>query len=200
MVTVISFYTKDWRYSEYASKMRKDCDLLQIDNVIEELPSTGSYLKNTCLKPRFILDKLKQLKSPVLWVDVDAKIMKRPDIFCIDDFDKRYDFAAKKMSEQRTRTWHVGTIYCNYTHAMIQFLEEWIKNTGEISDESALEFTWQNNKELLRTTDIPNEYFFIQRLGFGVPQDTVIMHRISSGESKKREMPNAIKRAKEGIY
>ncbi len=182
---------------------------------IDELKSTGSYLRNTCLKPKFILDCLKQIESPVLWVDVDASLLGKPETPIkknyIDVFDwyeiksveflgELPDFAARPMSPDRDRTWHVGTMWFNYTPAMIEFLEKWIANTGNLSDESALEKTWQDDGWMLDTLDLPKEYFYIERKGQPVPSGTVIMHRISDSEMKKREMPIARKKREAGEW
>lgn len=195
--TVISFYTKDWYYEHYSKELKEDCKRLGLNFKIEELPSTGSYLKNCCLKPQYILDKLLETKAPVLWVDVDGKILKKPIFF--DALEKDVDFAARKMSRYRKRTWHVGTMWFNYTPAMIAFLESWILNTGGISDESGLEKAWRLNKLSLITSDIPEEYFIIEPKSKMIPQNTVIFHRISEGAAKKRELPQAIIKAKRGI-
>jgi len=194
MTTLISFYTKDWKYPQHAQRLCGECEQLGVPCVIEELPTTGSYLKNTCLKPQFILDKLEELKSPVLWVDVDASLFKYP---CFED---RVDFAARRMAETRKRTWHVGTMWFDYTVHMIAFLKRWIENTGELSDESALERTWQELGDTLVTADLPPEYFYIERKGQTPPCDTVIMHRISDGPVKRAEMPVARRKREEGVW
>jgi len=196
-VTLISFYTNDWKYPQHAKRLKTECQLLKINNVIEELSSTGSYLKNTCLKPKFILDKLNEIKAPVLWVDVDGSILKYPSFF--EDLEG-FDFAARLMPDERKRTWHVGTMWFNYTPQMIEFIEHWIDNTGKLSDESALDKTWKDWGYLINDKNIPEEYFYIEQKGKHTPKDTVILHRISSGEVKKKELPRAIKIGKEGIY
>lgn len=193
MFTVISFYTNDWEYPNHARNLKDDCVRLGLESCIEELESTGSYLKNTCLKPRFIRDKLLKLKSPVLWVDCDGTILKRPDFFS----GLQFDMAAKRMSPGRKRTWHVGTLWVNYTPAMLGFLERWIDNTGAISDESALEKTWRQHT--IKVIDIPPQYFRIMKRGEQLKGDEVIIHRISDGPAKRRELPRAIKKAKAGI-
>ena len=192
---IISFYTDDWEYPRHAKRLRAECGSLGIDNYIVELPSTGSYLKNTCLKPRFILDCLMKFKEPVLWIDVDASILDYPHLAGILEVD----FAARMMAEDRARTWHVGTMWFNYTQAMVIFLESWIENTGKLSDESALEKTWSDNGWMLTTHSLPPEYFYIIRYRHHmIPEGTIIAHRISSGESKKNELPGAIEYAKNG--
>lgn len=194
MTTLISFYTKDWKYPQHAERLKRECESFGIPYRIDELKSTGSYLRNTCLKPKFILDCLKQLESPVLWVDVDASLLNRPLCYI------KADFAARPMSPERDRTWHVGTMWFNYTPAMIEFLEKWIENTGNLSDESALEKTWQDHGFLIETCHLPKEYFYIERKTQPPPSGTVIMHRISDSEMKKRDMVLAKIKRENGVY
>lgn len=194
MTTIISFYTKDWKYPQYAAALKADCERLNVPCRIEELPTTGSYLKNTCMKPQFILGKLSELKSPVLWVDVDASLYETPAC------DYKSDFAARRMPEHRDRTWHVGTMWFNYTPSMISFIERWIENTGNLSDESALDKTWRDIGGTINTADLPPQYFYIEKKGQRIPQGTVIMHRISGGQIKRMEMPIARKKREAGEW
>lgn len=199
MTTLISFYTNDWKYPQHAERLKLECDSIEQPHIIEELPTTGSYLKNTCLKPRFILDKLNELRSPVLWVDVDASIFKKP-VFFLDDGVSVIDFAAKMMVPERKRTWHVGTMWFNYTPPMIKFIESWIENTGNLSDESALEKTWSQVGETIICLDLTPDYFYIEQRGKQPPDDTIIMHRISDSQMKKREMPIAAQKRQRGEW
>lgn len=194
MTTLISFYTNDWKYPQHAKRLAVECENIGLYYVIEELPSTNSYLKNTCLKPQFILDKLLELKSSVLWVDVDGSVLKKPHMTYFADF------AACPMNPDRKRTWHVGTMWFNYTPAMITFIKEWIRNTGNLSDESALEKTWQKHGYRLSTVELSKEYFQIEQRGKQPPSDTIIMHRISNGDVKRSEMPIARRKREEGVW
>lgn len=194
MTTLISFYTPDWKYPHHAERLKRECEALGVPYKIEELKSTGSYLRNTCLKPQYILDCLKELKSPVLWVDVDASLLRR-EMFYI-----QADFAARPMSPDRDRTWHVGTMWFNYTPAMIEFLEKWIENTGNLSDESALEKTWQDHGFLIETCHLPPEFFYIERKARKPSEGTIIMHRISDSAMKRREMGLAKLKRELGVY
>lgn len=181
---IVSFYTNDWQYPEHATRLREECAFLGLECKIEERQSTGEYLQNTCMKPFFIRDCLK-LGRPILWIDVDGSIYQRPDYFLGNE--ENYDFQAKKMGPHRRRTWHVGTMWFNPTDIMKEFVEEWCKNSGACSDESALEATFRSKDWGLRTRDIPPEYFKLLLNKGRAAQNDVICHRISTGESKRRQ-------------
>jgi len=190
--TVISFYTMSWQYPHYAKKMRHDCDRYDIDHHIVELKDTGSWINNTAIKPRFILDTLKELKRRVLWIDVDGTLYKIPELFN-SEFD--YDFAAKrKVGAHTDRFWHVGTLYFDYNERTLDFLEAWceLNDSMEGSDELALNELWKANNNSykdLNYFELPPEYFQMLRADQPDPfNGTVIAHRASTGSNKKQFM------------
>ena len=182
---IISFYTKDWLYLQHAQRLQKECKALGLNHLIVEKPSRNSYLKNTCIKPEFILECF-ELKRPLLWIDVDASIYKKPDFFLEDGFD----FQAKKITNpQRTRVWHVGTMYFNPSAKMEEFMKDWIAAL-RVTDEQALEQTWRSWKDKIISRDIPQAYFEIEPSK--PSKDCVIYHRLSKGSSKDREYQIAL--------
>lgn len=183
--TVISFYTPNWKYPEYAKKLQEKCEFLGLQHHILGITDQGDYLKNCCYKPKFIYESLKSLKTDVLWIDVDGDILKLPDLFLEEKFNS-IDFAAKKMNKNRSRTWHVGTMWFNYTEAMLFFLEKWIELTGDLSDESSLEQAWKLYGSSIVTYDLPQEYFIIPKWHGNQNKNAVVIHTISDGESKNK--------------
>lgn len=186
--TIISYFTKDWKYEMYSKQMIQSCKQLNLDYHIVHRKSQNGYLKNCRMKPYFILESLKELKRPVLWIDVDGDILKPPEFFKGLDVD----FAAKKMREGRKRTWHVGTMWFNYNEKVLEFIDKWIYYTeNSCSDEEGLDRFWNVHSESIKTVDIPPEYFFIKRREHKpIPKNTVIFHRISNGEDKRRTKKN----------
>jgi hypothetical protein len=182
MPTIISFFTQDWEYPNHAKRLIKECKMLNLDFLIKERESAGGYLQNTCMKPFFILECLKELKRPVLWVDIDASIYHRPIIF--ENLSK--DMAARPKAPQIARKWHVGTLWFNYTPKAINFLEKWCQLSNELSDEYALQKLWETNPDI-DYLELPSEYHFILLKNMNPNHKTVIAHRISSGGSKKEQ-------------
>lgn len=182
MPLIVSFYTRDWQYPEHGARLAGECDALGLDHRIVERPSAGGYLENTCQKPTFIRECL-ELGRPILWIDVDGTIRSRPDYFA----EPGWDFQAKLMPPCRPRTWHVGTMYWAPTPAAIAFVDEWIKRTGDMSDESSLEQTWRVMGSTLKARDIPPTYFEIPIPSRPMTSECVIFHRLSEGQSKRQQ-------------
>ncbi len=196
--TIISFYTNDWEYPQHAARLKQECIELGLEYIIQELPSTG-YLQNCQKKPCFIRETIQKLKCPVLWVDVDASIYKLPEYFVGLDADASF----KSLILQRDRSWHVGTMWFNYTENTIDMLNLWcirvesynshVKLTGDHSDESAINELYSSGLINAKIVDMPKEYFYVDEIT-GFKDDAVIFHRISHSESK------AIQAKQIGVY
>lgn len=182
---IISFYTNTWEYPKYAELMKKSCERLKLEYHIKEMPDTKNWLNNTRIKPKFILDSLKELKKPVLWIDVDGTLRKRPDLLkgC------KYDFAARPKPKGQSRIWHVGTMFFNYTDKCLNFFDAWLNEIEQTrgSDELCLDRVWKRDasKFGLKTMKLPSEYFEMLKNINQVPSsNTVICHRASLCENK----------------
>jgi hypothetical protein len=182
-LTVISFFTPDWKYPEYAKSLEQDCERLGLTHHIESVPSLGAYTKNCNIKPDFIRSQLQHLKSPVLWMDVDGSILKCPDILLEKNL-QNYDIAGNRPSNNKERI-HVGSIWFNYTKATLGFLDSWCETVHHSIDDAALNGVWNIFKNNLAMLELPPEYFFIhKRSKDPIPPDTVILHRLSASDLK----------------
>lgn len=171
---VISFYTANWKYSEHAARLKAECEELGLEYLIEERPDRGDYLANCRQKPAFIAECLEKLKRPVLWIDVDGSIYKRPELF--ENIDA--DFAAFPK-EQGDRRWYVCTLY--FGPGALSFVQAWAAMCKDWSDESALHDLWLTKPEI-KTFVLPQSYSCME----GCDCDgAVIRHRLSKSEQKK---------------
>lgn len=187
-LTVISFYTNNWEYPAYAEKLRQQCDKFNLKHHIQLLPDTGDWLKNTKLKPQFILDAILQVKGPVLWIDVDGSLL-APPTFILDRMHTM-DFMVKLKPNGHKRKFHVGTMFFNNTESSIYFLKDWISECEKsyASDELHLDNLWKRfgDEYTMKWCDIPKEYFVMLKNNTDKPPyDTVICHRESNGTSKR---------------
>lgn len=126
--TLISFYTNDWKYKKYADAMIQDCILFNIPYVIQEQNSLGSYHKNCVLKPKYILEKLNQLKSPVLWTDIDNKINQKPILTNFKNVAvPKCPSSIWPGADRKRKVWFpIHILYFEYSEFSLQFLKNWI--------------------------------------------------------------------------
>lgn len=188
---IVSFYTNDWEYPDYAARLKKDCETLNLECHIVERPTTGDYIRNTSIKPFFIRDTLEEFKRHILWIDCDGSLYQLPRELKYSQI-KEYDFAARVYSGPVPRAWHVGTLWFNYNDNVKKFVNDWCERSELGTDENSFEQAWKVNQHLLTVYKLPPEYFIILNKQIPVPgPDTVVAHRLSKSPDKlKRKYAN----------
>jgi hypothetical protein len=78
---VISFFIRNGKYPEMAQRLGASCQRLGLSHWAPELSDQGDWKKSTNFKPRFILSTMFELRSPLLWVDIDTEILRLPSLF-----------------------------------------------------------------------------------------------------------------------
>lgn len=119
---LISYYTGDQYYERCSNNLKQLCEDLSIPIVIENIQSLGSYWKNTLQKPSFIIKKMEELKSDVIWIDVDTKINQYPE--CFKSWDTDIILATHTGNLHGIKASPIGI---KYNEASIGFLKEWEK-------------------------------------------------------------------------
>jgi len=71
----ISYHTGSEYYSKCAGRLVSQIESLGGNIIMERLEDSGYYWKNTLKKPEFILNKLKELKKAVIWIDADTDLL-----------------------------------------------------------------------------------------------------------------------------
>lgn len=139
--TIISYFTRNTFYEKDAEQLRLSCEKAGLDHQIDGIDSFGKWHEHVCYKPHFILQKLNELKRPLLWVDADAEVVQKPPPLPECDLSLRvFDhFPADHPSYL-----FAATIYCSYTPQTLALIETWgrlcqegmEKNPGlEVSDQ-----------------------------------------------------------------
>jgi hypothetical protein len=124
---IISFYTVNTPYEQEVQNLIRSCSQFNLENVIEGRPSVGSWAENCAVKPFYILEKLRELQRPILWVDADAVFLKEPSFEFLQSCDlsvRIYDFISWRDPSKVLS----GTIYINYSPAALKLVERWAKN------------------------------------------------------------------------
>jgi len=76
------------------------------------------YEKINLYKPTYILNKLKELKESMVWIDADTKVNSHIKEFEIDNYDIIFVNRKDKIP-------YAGCIYFNNTEESITFLKKW---------------------------------------------------------------------------
>lgn len=126
--TVISFYTPQSFYHWHVHDWLASFARFQIPCFIEPIESKGSWEANCAHKPFFILDKLNQLQIPLLWVDVDAVMVRAPSLEGL--FSHNFSvFSDETLPWDHPSKIRSGAIYIKPSSEATDLLQKWIGET-----------------------------------------------------------------------
>jgi hypothetical protein len=143
---VVAFYTKDTKYEEEAEIWKesfKSCNTL-----LFPIKNEGSWELNCGKKSSVLLEALHSLNEPILYVDIDARLMRdleeipEPELpgFCFLNKNKVKNYGRELAS---------GTIYFPQTVASFKILIEWTalqKRFPTVWDQKTLQDVVESNK------------------------------------------------------
>ena len=129
---VISYYTdvdllKSTYYRDNYLRLKDELEKHNILYSIDNLISKNDYMENCLRKPRFILEKIQQLNTPVLWMDIDCHIQEFPHDF----IDNEYDICVS-VRERRQNGEIIPEscfIYFNNTPSSISFIKDFVNHS-----------------------------------------------------------------------
>jgi hypothetical protein len=131
MIYVSYYYDRDpttsTYYSRCSDRLKEQLKLFNykndfqyIDFVKEGLNS--SYLKLNMIKPSFLLQKLEEHNSPVIWIDADCIVKQRLHEF--ENIESDIDIAYC-IRHHDNKTPHAAILYFGNTDNAKQFLKDW---------------------------------------------------------------------------
>jgi hypothetical protein len=126
--TVVCFYTPNTGYEKEVEGLIASCKKFDLPYSIDPIPNFGSWEKNCCFKPKYILKKLLDLKRPILWLDADAVIAQKPALFENLEADIALR-VVKDLPDDHPSKMISGTVFVNYTLKAIKAIEDWDKET-----------------------------------------------------------------------
>jgi len=179
--TVVSFYTPDWKYPEYAQSLANDCKRLGLDFAIESKPSTNTYVGNCNLKPYFIRDKLQELKKPILWMDVDGSVLNVPEELKILPVVDIAGYVNKQFLDRI----YVNTILFNYTSNTLAFLDTWCEYVKNYIDDGAFNDALKNYSSKIQLCILPSEQIIVATShNLSISSEICFVNRLSASDLK----------------
>jgi tetratricopeptide (TPR) repeat protein len=163
---VVSFYCGDSYYYEAAETLRQDCARLGLDSDIVELqkrPEEG-WLQICRRKIPFYLQMHRKHDRPILWLDVDSRLMQYPTVLN----GATCDFAAFLRGVRQLRHFDPVAVsrffmpfalFFNATAKMRAFLEFMAKleqeSAASATDDFFLQEAWEKFEEQLSVMVLP---------------------------------------------
>lgn len=158
---------KKLTYKKLIDRMKENLKTKKIEFFHKRIPF-ANYQNNINNKPSFIKDCIVKFKKPVLYIDADMLIHKRPVLIesAIDDTD----FMAYNWSVQKSRKFETsgGLFFFNNTKNSLKLLTLWESelkkksNVGKADDRVlAMVFAKHRAYEWCRCKWFPMSYFYI---------------------------------------
>ena len=141
--TIVAFHTPDEVYRAEAARLKKTLDALGLDYHFFEVTPEKNWVRTTLLKPSWILKARKELKGPLLYIDVDAYVHHDPWPLLSQC---EGDLAAVVYRNGQLNS---ATIWINDTAGARELIAEWndrAANRRE-SDQGELEATGDNGDQ-----------------------------------------------------
>lgn len=190
---IVSYFTKDTFYQLEVQNLIASCEKWGLCHHIEPIASQGSWEKNCCFKPIYLLEKLQQFKKPIFWVDADAVFVKRPQ--WRGGFDA--DLAIRineTLEDKHCSKVNTGSIFVNATLGAVDLLKCWgqecydsLINTEkrlEVWDQIALRDVILRKASSVKIDNLPLEYMAIVDDFGNHKDDAVIVHYQASRRFK----------------
>ncbi len=127
MWMVTSGYTMGSPYFDDAMKMFESCHRHGISSEIMPYKSFGNWRANANYKGNLVLSALKRHPLVnIVWIDADAVILKRPDLFDDMEYDIAVYFAEWPLGSGQKKCSN-GTIFFKNNSRVRAFVAEWAR-------------------------------------------------------------------------
>ncbi len=165
-----------------------------LDILIKPYADLGSRPDNCRQKAIVINEVLTALmagsqRRPILWIDADGNLLRRPTADHLSTLADTADFAACPSRAGLGRRFCTGTLWVNATEAAAQFTVHWANlcQNGDGTDEAQLHIAVEAMGKEVRFAELPVSWGWLPRDG-PPTKETVILHRLSS--QKRRPVGN----------
>lgn len=128
--TVIGYGSPE--YFKYYNELESSLKNLKIDYKLKKVSSFGKHRDISLYRPTFIFKCIREIKSPVLYVDIDSYFIDKPvfpndlkfDIGITKRIDRDGIYQPKDRNGAELSNWNFCTIF-NYTRNTLHFLRVW---------------------------------------------------------------------------
>ena len=128
-VTVVAYHTNDPFYTHEAKRLYASAVRLNINIEITVIDSYGDWIKNTSFKSSFLEKKRKEIRGPILYIDVDA-------IFHRSPLESLVNLECDIAVCHHLKDGHLmsGTLFLQDTPMAMDLMNKWSKSCKERVD------------------------------------------------------------------
>ena len=157
---LITYYTTKTPYAMKVKAIINDFNRLGVEYEVIARPSLGTRVQNQREKIYIINEVMDRLNKPILWIDADARLHKKP-IFFEQVVKDGIDFSAFYRTKGWFKGWKGGIMFFNNTEKskeLLKMLKDIADYNPTHNDESILSTAIKNIKDL-KTRNVPSNYF-----------------------------------------
>lgn len=135
----VSYFTENTLYEKESADLIASFKKFGLEYEVAAVPNLGSWSKNCCYKPAFLLEMLEKHNRPLVWTDVDSVVVKDPVFFdeCYADIALRINDQLSTDDKAKVLT---GTFFINNTPSAKKLLQLWKKECERILEKDAMAF------------------------------------------------------------
>ena len=165
-LVVVSFYCGGDYYREAADQLRQDCERVGLAHDIVEIEAAvaGDWIAACRRKIPFYPEMHRKHQRPILWLDVDSRLARLPDVLhgasCdIAGFVRGFRYLRDFDPVALPRFFAPFALYFNYTPRVTAFLELMAElerqHEGSATDDYFLHEAWLRHQEQLSVLVLP---------------------------------------------
>ncbi|RXF73252.1 hypothetical protein [Hansschlegelia zhihuaiae] len=91
---VVSFFTNDPIYRRHIERLHNGLEEFGLEYELFMIDSLGGWELNCAFKSAFVVEQMMKSGRPVLWLDADSTLEKRPTLL----FEIKEDFAVSRVN------------------------------------------------------------------------------------------------------
>jgi len=183
---IIGFYTVDTPYEQEAEEMKKTLDKFNLSYQLYEVDNQKSWELNCAQKSRILRMALDDFDENILYLDVDARVMRQPPF---EDIEKDIPgYCVWYNPYQRQEQLCSGTIYFPNNYISRRVIEDWIyeqQKDPKQWDQVVLQRIYQEYDHFLLHDDWINIERNTQNR-FIETDNPIIVHTQASRRNKKK--------------
>lgn len=190
----VSYYTLNTGYEQEIKNLTLSSKKLSLETDFVAIESKGSWEQNCCYKPQFLLEMLEKHKRPIVWIDADAVILKKPLFFDSLECDIALRIYEDLPLEHPSKV-NTATVYLRNTKQVKELLKLWkarchyilANKIGEPWDQSALRDVLFQQESPISVKPLPDSYCTIYDKKITPLEDAVILQYQASRTLKHEE-------------
>ncbi|MCK9326767.1 MAG: hypothetical protein M0P69_14845 [Bacteroidales bacterium] len=175
----VGFYTD--KYKEEARKLIETLFKFNLNFYVQRIEDLGSWDANTHYKATFIRDCLDIFCEPIVYLDCDARVLKKPVLFDNLDCDIAFHQLTHKYCNKELLS---GTLYLDYNVNVLNLVSHWALLCEQVTaeyEQRKLEIALKERPDI-RVATLPIEYcaIFDRKEVKDKEIDPVILHTQAS--------------------